>query len=297
MSDDDWLLLKMLYVSQNLSHTAKELFLTQPAISKRLCRIEREFGITIAKRLRKGLIFTEDGLYLAEKADEILSNVNEVKNHFLSSKKNTLLIGTSNSFAKYTLLELLKRYNELHKDAMVFVTSAMSDRILDFVINKRVQVGFVRGEHKHNLEEAIFSMAQGYIVTKHPAGIGAISKLPMIRHSHDRYTMEFMNMWWKEHFVTPMTVGMEVNDADTTLAMVESGFGFGIFFEDYLDKIDHNLFCMPMFWADGKPMMRKTAMLYHKNSSKLSHVRTFIEYISNIALLGLFPKASTQDPS
>jgi DNA-binding transcriptional LysR family regulator len=283
MSDDDWLLLKMLYVSQNLSHTAKEFFITQPALSKRLSKIEGEFGITIAKRLRKGLVFTEDGLYLVKKADEILASINEIKNHFLSSAKDMLLIGTSNSFAKYTLLEILKNYNATNKDAVAFVTSATSDHVLNLLMNKTVQIGFARGDSKHNLREMIFSMDLGYIVTKNQATMEEISKMSQVRHSHDCYTIEFVKSWWREHFSTPLTISMEVNDADTTRAMVNAGFGFGVFFKDYLDKIDHEMTCMPMMTADNKPMMRKTAMLYHEKSYKLPYVKKFIDYISSLA--------------
>ena len=44
MDDKDFLLIKTLYEEQNITHTAKKLFISQPAISDRLKRLEAEFG-------------------------------------------------------------------------------------------------------------------------------------------------------------------------------------------------------------------------------------------------------------
>ena len=47
MDDKDFVLLKTLYEEKNITHTAKRLFMSQPALSDRLKKLEQEFGCTL----------------------------------------------------------------------------------------------------------------------------------------------------------------------------------------------------------------------------------------------------------
>ena len=54
MDNKDILLLKTLYEEKNITHTAKRLFLSQPALTDRLKRLEAEFGCTLFLRQPRG---------------------------------------------------------------------------------------------------------------------------------------------------------------------------------------------------------------------------------------------------
>ena len=64
MDDKDLLLLKTLYEEKNITHTARRLFMSQPALSDRLRRLEKEFDCTILIRRPRGIEFTTEGEYL-----------------------------------------------------------------------------------------------------------------------------------------------------------------------------------------------------------------------------------------
>ena len=61
MDNKDILLLKTLYEEKNITHTAKRLFLSQPALTDRLKRLEAEFGCTLFLRQPRGIQFTSEG--------------------------------------------------------------------------------------------------------------------------------------------------------------------------------------------------------------------------------------------
>ncbi|MCF0154540.1 MAG: LysR family transcriptional regulator, partial [Veillonella sp.] len=50
MNYKDLILYKTLYEEKNITHTAKRLFLSQPAISDRIKRFEAEFGCQLVVR-------------------------------------------------------------------------------------------------------------------------------------------------------------------------------------------------------------------------------------------------------
>ena len=58
MGHRDWEMLVKLYKWKSITKTAEELFMTQPALTKRLKQIEEEFGVSIALRSMGSLTAT-----------------------------------------------------------------------------------------------------------------------------------------------------------------------------------------------------------------------------------------------
>ena len=57
----------------NVTRAAKQLHLTQPAISLQLKRLSLETGVPLFRRTAGGLELTRDGALLAAKADQVLA--------------------------------------------------------------------------------------------------------------------------------------------------------------------------------------------------------------------------------
>lgn len=70
MRDSDWEIIDELRRNPNVSRAAAALYMTQPTLTKRLQHIEGELGVRIADRTSKGLVFTPEGVFLAERAAE-----------------------------------------------------------------------------------------------------------------------------------------------------------------------------------------------------------------------------------
>lgn len=61
MKDTDWNLIRELYKTRSITRTAEELYISQPALTKRLRVIEKELDVIIAERTSQGLQFTAAG--------------------------------------------------------------------------------------------------------------------------------------------------------------------------------------------------------------------------------------------
>src|SRR5690625_748946 len=57
----DWELLVTLYETENITHAANKLYLSQSTLSSRLKRLEEKFDIHIVLRHRRGISFTPEG--------------------------------------------------------------------------------------------------------------------------------------------------------------------------------------------------------------------------------------------
>ena len=68
MKNIDWMILKVLYEKRSMTQAAEALYMTQPALTKRIKSIEAEWGVEVVKRSSKGVLFTEEGKYLVKKS-------------------------------------------------------------------------------------------------------------------------------------------------------------------------------------------------------------------------------------
>lgn len=114
MKTEDWQILFTLYEAKNLTQTAKLLFLSQPALTKRLQTIEQELGAVIAIRTNKGIAFTPAGEYLAAQAGQFLKLTYETKQHLKSLIQDNfgqIKIGAPSSFTKHYLPGIIHGFN------------------------------------------------------------------------------------------------------------------------------------------------------------------------------------------
>ena len=61
MDEKDFVLLRVLDETRNITRAADQLYITQSALSKRIKVIERELGVSILLRSRQGIRFTPAG--------------------------------------------------------------------------------------------------------------------------------------------------------------------------------------------------------------------------------------------
>ena len=98
MTEQDFLLLKTLDQTRNITQTAKILHLTQPAVTRQIQMLEDELNATLLLRSRHGIRFTPEGditLKAALDADQILIQLRQALNSAKGYICGTLHAGIS----------------------------------------------------------------------------------------------------------------------------------------------------------------------------------------------------------
>src|SRR5690625_542799 len=113
MDIQDWLILQKLSQYKNITKTAEKLFMSQPALTARIKKIENYFQVPLIIRHRRGIQFTSEGEYLVNWSFKILKQNEEIKDNINNMKYKiggTLKIGASRYMSKYKLLKLLRLF-------------------------------------------------------------------------------------------------------------------------------------------------------------------------------------------
>ena len=149
MNEQDYQLLIDLYETKNITKVADQHFLTQPALTKRLRRIEEELGSVLLVRSRKGVVFNTVGESVISYCRQMCEMNEQLRNSINASKGivgGSLSIGTSINYCRYRLPDLHEkisngRYQHLHRSQSDAVPAALGRKISHRDPPRRISLG------------------------------------------------------------------------------------------------------------------------------------------------------------
>lgn len=117
----------------NISKAANALYISQPAITKSIKKLESELGITLFNRTPKGVTLTENGKIFY---DFIKNGVESFMNgeHKLTSLKNLdtgiIKIGASTTVTKYFLLPYIEQFHNMFPNIDISITNHLTKNLI-----------------------------------------------------------------------------------------------------------------------------------------------------------------------
>jgi DNA-binding transcriptional LysR family regulator len=284
MDERDWNILQVLYEQKNITKTAQLMYMTQPALTKRLMQIEESFGVKIVNRGIRGVHFTPQGEYLAKRAIQLNSLFRDVREEVLNMNQETvgtLRLGVSNYFGKYVLPGLLKMFREQYPRVDFQLETGFSKEIYNKIYNQDIHVGFIRGDYSWSGEKQLLFEENIILVSSEQIDLAELPDLPRIDYYTDTLFKSLIDRWWAEHYAKPPITAIKVDRADTCKEMVKNGLGYAFLPSRFL--LDRNdLFTIPLVDQNNKQLIRETWMFYHSESLENNTVRAFVDFIKKI---------------
>ena len=282
MKDSDWLILSELYKNPNMTKVADLLYTTQPSLTKRLQHMEEEFGVTIVNRTPKGLVFTKEGSYLGRQADIYLRFLKETRRELERMKnqdETVITIGSSYTYSKYYLGELMIRYRHERPDTHFNVITEGSDSLFRRMLDGTIDVAFIRGDYEGAVNKILVERSNAYVVTDHPVLIEDLRQMTRIGYSTNKQTQKLLDDWYTEQFSEPAPANMIVGYIDVAWQLVEKGTGYVCCFVPDHYEGKNRLFLTPMCHRDGTPVSRNTWFLYPKSKRLPECQQQFVNFV------------------
>jgi len=284
MEDRDWLILETLHEHKNITKTAQALFISQPALTARLRNIEEEFGVKIVYRTSKGVHFTPQGEYLANASANVLFTLRKIKEHVAdmnSHVSGTLRLGASSYFTVFSLPQLLKHFKLEYPHVEFKVTTAWSRDVFNRVHNQDIHIGFVSSDYGWQGKRYLLYEEPVCIVSASEIDIENLPKMPRINYQTDALIKAMIDKWWRDNFVQPPSISMDVDKLVTCREMVINGLGYAFMPSNFVSNID-GLHKIILFDREGNPLLRRSWMLYHEELMEMNIVSAFVNSIKQI---------------
>lgn len=281
MEENDWILLAAIGEGKTMSQASKELFISQPALTYRINKIEEEFGSKLFVRDNKGIKPNPQGEYLIQYAKRMTKELQYVKEKVLSlgsQTKGKLYIGASNAIAQYILPNLLSKFLAYYPEVEPHVITGFSPYLIDKLSKEDIHIAFLREDIEWLYTKKLLKKENVYIVSRDNINLEDLPNLPRIDYKTNQSLQMLIDLWWAKHFQTPPNIIARVDNADVGLEFVRSGLGYAILTELGLSK-ETALHRIPITHPEGYAMQRDTWLYGSKNSEQFLTVKTFFQFM------------------
>lgn len=287
MNYKDYILFKTLYEEKNITHAAKRLFISQPAVSDRLKKIEAEFGCRLIIRETRGIQFTPQGETLYQYCLDALKQYDLVKNNLAMQDhgiQGHLNLAVSNIFARYFMPKLLLEFTQLHPNIDISMSSGYSHGLYHSFLEGNFPIAITRGTHnwlEHKV--SIWNEPLGFFNAT-PLQVQDLRHHPYISYKTDPIFQHEIDEWWFSTFASTPRKILEVDNIETCMKLVQEGLGFTLLSHSCIINYP-TLYFEPIITAAGEPLMRETFMYYRNNYRDLTHVKAFVDFMLSKAPL------------
>lgn len=130
----------------SISAAAEKLYITQPAVSKRIKNLEEEFGVTLFDTVGRGIIPTDSAHQLLPHAKRWIEDYETCKatlQHSQEIATGRLVIGTSHHIGLHHLSAVLKRFVQTYPSVQLEVHFLDSEEAHKAVLDGDVALAFL----------------------------------------------------------------------------------------------------------------------------------------------------------
>lgn len=219
----------------SINQAAKALFLSQPSVSARLQSLERELDTKLFDRSGKQLIITEEAKTFLPYAEGIVQSYKDGKKRLKEKESSDqLVIGCTELVSNYLIPKIMPLFHKVYPDVRIKLITDKSDVILKKLLNREVDIGFVRGS-SHPLaasKEVIESPIRLFVQPDHPFAkaeeidIENLGKEPIVFFECGSLDWSMIQNLFKNLNQFP-NIKYEVNQLQTAKSFILNGTGIG----------------------------------------------------------------------
>jgi Transcriptional regulator len=234
--------------SASFSQAAERLFLTQPAVSKRIAVLEAELGTTLFDRVGRQVGLTEAGRALLPRARRIVDELEDSRRAIanLSGKvEGRLSFGTSHHIGLHRLPPVLRAYHQRYPQVALDIQFMDSEQACQEVLRGELELAVVTLPTRAAASLATHTVWRDrmavMVAVEHPLAGKArptlrdLAQWPAIMPAHGTYTREIVEAAFSREGLVPQ-VSMSTNYLETIKMLVSVGLGWSVLPRTMLDE-------------------------------------------------------------
>ncbi len=276
----------MVAESQSFSRAAEKLFITQPAISKRISTLEFALDCQLFDRLGKNVQLTQAGEALIPSYQRILAELDETERIISTLRTQVsghLKFGTSHHIGLHRLPPVLRKYSDRFPEVELDIQFMDSEQAAALILKGNIELALITlpdSIKKPLTTIPVWADPMKCVVAKDHvlAKQKMVTRKQLTNHgvliqSHSTHTRDIIDDALK--LDSNIKVIMESNYLETIKAMIQNGLGWGALPESMIDDSLHKLN------IKGLKMERHLGILLHASKTLSSPAHALIETLKN----------------
>ncbi|NUU64330.1 LysR family transcriptional regulator [Paenibacillus agri] len=287
--------LRAFYYVANLESTTKAataLFISQPAITRSIRKLEHHLGCALFVRTSKGMKLTNEGeafyKHVTEAFDGLMSGEKELQ-RMASFESGRLKIGTTETALYDFLLPKIERFREQFPNVHIDIMGGLTPEAVQLVhsgnADLAVVVTPVRDQEGLTLKNVrsfndVFIVGTGYPeLTNRVVTAREICKYPVVTIEKGTSSRDFLDHWFKEQGIL-FEPDYNVRTSSMIIPFVMRNLAVGIVPAMFADNFIKNG-NMTRLQLDKEMPHRHISILYKRSKSLSLLGRKFIDFVSD----------------
>ena len=135
----------------SINKAAKNLYMGQPNLSAAIKELEKDLGISIFYRSKKGVFLTKEGEKFLVYAKKIISDINQLESLYTANTDSTIRFSIAACRATYITMAVSNFINDLKnkKEMTVNFNETNSLNVIHEVANGNAEIGIIRCQNIH----------------------------------------------------------------------------------------------------------------------------------------------------
>lgn len=238
----------------SISAAANVLFISQPAITFQIKKLEDQLGVSLFTRTKHGMILTDEGKVLFEYVKNGIENISNGENA-LSNLKNldsgTIRIGVSTTICRYILMPYLEKFHEKYPNIDIQINNNISNNLIKELRNGNLDILMLFSPLTENkdlivtkvkdVQDIFVGNKKYYDLIDKSSSLNNLKAYPLIFPNSSSNSRTYLNKYLKENNVD-LKPKLEVVSYNLIVDLIKAGFGIGYVTKEFIkDELDNKL--------------------------------------------------------
>ncbi len=278
----------------NISSAAKELFISQPAVSKAISKLEQNLNVTLFERSSRGVTLTYEGRLLYTQVEGAFHSIRQGEKQIQRIATlgiGHLSLGVSTTLCKYVLLPYLQEFIQNNPHINLSVSCQSTNKTIYDIENGNLEIGLI-GEPAiignyifHPLKEIqdIFVTTQNYLdhlkIRDGECLTDIFGSATLILLDKDNMTRQYVDRFLAASQIEPKNI-IEVTTMDLLIEFAKTGLGIACVIKEFV-KQELDLGSLIEYPIPFEIRKRNIGFVYPKSISHSLVMERFISYYKN----------------
>ena len=256
---------------QSITRAAEYLHISQPTLSKQMMELEESLGKQLLIRGKKKITLTEDGAYLRNRAQEIISLMESTEASFRGGEHTItgdVFIGGGEHRSSYPIMQMIRSIQEEHPAIHFHFFSGNADAIVERLDKGLLDMGLLLEPEinpRYDYQKLPLYESWGVLMRKdspfakqQSITFEELSALPVIMPSQTSNSNRIAT-FWPDAMTSPHVVA-SYNLIYNAGLMVEAGMGYALCIDDLINTDGEH----PLTFVPLAPALQSNVYLFTK---------------------------------
>jgi len=254
----------------SISSAANILYISQPAITFQIKKLEEQLGVSLFTRTKHGVLLTDEGKVLFNYVKTAIDSIDNGENA-LSNLKNldtgTIRIGVSTTICRYILMPYIEKFHEMYPNIDIQINNNLSNNLIKELRNGNLDILMLfkpsidnkdlKIQELVDVQDIFVGNKKYFDLMQGKTNLKDLEQYPLIFPSSSSNSRTYLNKYLKDNN-SNLKPKLEVVSYNLIVDLIKAGFGIGYATKEFVsDEIKNKT----LFEIKIKPSIQKRSIV------------------------------------